>query len=650
MPPTQLPLFVPESNWRAPNLGELPSWKGAKRVGFDLETKDPQLQALGPGVRRPGNYVVGLSFAIEDGPSYYLPMRHEGGDNLDPQAVLRYAQAQAAEFEGELCGAHLNYDLDWAEEEGVTFPRVKKFRDALMLEALIDELQMGYRLQDVCERRLGRGKEEQLLREAAASYGKGFDLKKDLWRLPARFVGPYGTFDAEAPLLLLRRQEKEVEEQDLWQIYDLESDVLPILVRMRRRGVRVNFEKLEKIERWCLQGEQDQCDVVRHETGVTITPGDLWKPDALAKPLQMIGVQVPLTPKTRKPSIDKFFLDGIEHPVAEAIQRARKLNKLRTTFAASIRSHAVDGRIHTTFNQVRKQDDFSADDEEEGARFGRLSCVDPNLQQQPARDDELGPMWRDIYEPDEGGEWCSADFSQQEPRFTVHYAVKTYLHKKGRGSNYEDFEKALEAQRRYREDPSTDFHQMMSDFTGLKRKQAKEIFLGLVYGMGGAKLCKKLGLPTVFEERTSRSGAKIMIEVAGPEGREVMNKFDAEVSFARSLARYCETEAAKKGYVTTIKGRRCRFPKKFDGYGFDWCHKALNRLIQGSSADQTKYALVRVEAAGHAVQLQVHDELDLTVRDRRHAEEVAAIMRDCLPLEVPSKVDVEVGPSWGKAK
>lgn len=640
---TQLPLFAPESSWRPPDLASLPDWGDAKRVGYDLETKDLQLSTMGPGVRRPGNYVVGYGFAIEDGPEFYLPVAHEGGDNLPRENVEAYLRHQAKNFKGELVGGNINYDLDWSEEQGITFPAVKAVRDALVTEALINELQNGYRLQDVCERRLGRGKEEVLLREAITAYGKGFDPKKDLWRLPARYVGPYGCFDARSPLLLLRSQERDIEEQGLWNIYDLESAVLPILVRMRRRGVRVDTDRLSSIVDWLLVNEREQCRIVKEKTGITITPESWWKPEELEPVLTQVGVNVPRTAKKGKPSIDKFLLAAYDHPVVDAIERGRKLSKVRQS-GASIRSHLCNGRIHPTFNQSRRQDDFANDDDEEGARYGRLSCVDPNLQQQHARDKELGPKWRSIYRPDEGGEWASMDFSQQEPRLTVHYAVKAYHYKRSIGRNYEDFEKALDAARRYREDPSTDYHQMMADFTGLERKQAKEIFLGLAYGMGGAKLCGKLGLPTQWVDRNGRQ-----LEVAGPAGQKILDQFDGEVPFIKKLAKFCETEAKKKGYIETIEGRHCHFPKTLDGGGYDWCHKALNRLIQGSSADQAKRALIEVERAGHAVQLQVHDEFDLTVRDRSHAEEIARIMRDCVQLEVPSKVDVEVGPSWGEA-
>jgi DNA polymerase I-like protein with 3'-5' exonuclease and polymerase domains len=186
----------------------------------------------------------------------------------------------------------------------------------------------------------------------------------------------------------------------------------------------------------------------------------------------------------------------------------------------------------------------------------------------------------------------------------------------------------------------------MADLAEIKRKEAKSIFLGLCYGMGGAKLCRQLGLPTKMVT-SYRSGK--LIEVAGDEGQALLNRFNDLVPFVRQLAKKADVTAASRGFVRTLSGRRCRFPVRKDG-SYDWTHKALNRIIQGSSADQTKRAMVEIARAGYALQLQVHDEIDLSVSSREEAEAVAEIMATCVPLEVPSVVDVEIGPSWGEAK
>ena len=622
-------LFLPQSKWSPPKLGELPSWKGAKRVAVDIETCDPKLDELGPGVRR-GGYIAGVAFAFEDGPGFYLPVAHEGGDNMDREKVLAYLRDQATDYSGTIVGTNLTYDLDFLAEAGVSFNRAAWFRDVQVAEPLIDELQDTYNLDAIAKRYKLRGKEYTLLKDAIEAYGLQGRPGKHIWKLPARFVGEYATQDVFLPLELIRRQERVIEEQDLWAVYDLESQLLPVLLKMRRRGVRFSHERLAQVERWSEAEEKKALDVVADQTGYRIGLGNVWQPEPLAKALKEIGVVAPLTAKG-KSSITAEFLDSIEHPVAEAIRRARQVNKIRSTFVASVRNYAIGDRIHCIINQLRKEKE---DGDLGGAAYGRCSSEHPNMQQQPARDEEIGPMWRSIYLPDEGGQWACLDYSQQEPRLLTHYAELSRC--KG----------AAAAAQRYRDDPKTDNHAMMAELTGLPRKQAKNIFLGKCYGMGGAKLCHDCGLPTEwkFNAKLGRT-----IEVAGPEGVAILEQFDRRAPYVKQLAKKCEQRAKANGYIITISGRRCRFPKDDKGE-FDWCHKALNRLIQGGSGDQTKAAMVAGDREGYPIQLQVHDELDLTVACREEAEGLAEIMRNVMPLRVPSRVDVEIGPSWGECK
>lgn len=649
----QQPLFTTvSSDWVAPDLNTLPSWEGAKRVAIDCETRDPDLRKLGPGAgRRPNSYITGISFAIEDGPGGYLPIRHEGGGNLPLEGVLAYLRAQAKVFTGDLVGANLPYDLDFLAGDGIEFERVRYFLDIQIADPLICELHDSYSMQAIAERWGFHGKDEALLRAAAVDYG--IDPKKDMWVLPAKFVGKYAEEDTRLPLNILRRQEREIDEQDLWGVYNLESKLLPILTRLRRRGVRIDCDRLDMIERWALEKETEALAQVRSITGHRIAVGDVWKPEVIAPALEHIGIKLNKTSQG-KPNIDKELLGSIDHPVADLLERARKVNKLRTTFAQSVKDHMVNGRLHGTFNQLRRQKDDESDGTA-GAAYGRLSSEHPNLQQQPARD-EFAMMWRAIYLPEEGQHWASNDYSQQEPRMAVHYAclAKDLI-------GHQAWLSAIEARDKYRNDPNTDNHQMMADMAGIKRKDAKEIYLGLSYGMGGAKMCRKLGLPTMMAVRgprgvlydaTSPEGQRLVaegarrFEAAGPEGQALLDTFDRRVPFIKKLAKACEARAKAVGYITTLSGRRCRFPKDRDG-NFDWTHKGLNRLIQGSSADQTKMAMVACAEAGLDIIIQVHDEIAFSVKNRDEAEHAAEIMRNCTPLELPSKVDVEIGKSWG---
>lgn len=618
----QKPFLDPVVDWQPTPVTQLPSWADARRVAIDCETCDPTLKKFGPGVRR-GGYVVGVSFAIEDGPAYYLPMAHASGDNLDAEHVIQYLRDQAVVFTGDLVGANLPYDLDYLAQAGVTFNNVRFFRDVQVAEPLINELQLSYSLANIAKKYRIPGKGEDKLREAASSWG--INPKSEMWKLPARHVAEYAIQDVLLPLAVLRRQERIIEEQDLWEVYDLESRVLPVLLKMRRRGVRIDLDQLDKVEQYCQWEEQEALNAVGFHTGIELTSDDLWTAEAVAAPLRELGIKIPETP-TGKPSTKKDFLETVDHPVAAAIVRARQMNKIRTTFVKSIREHMTNGRIHCSFHQLRAQRD---DGGLYGAAYGRLSSSNPNMQQQWSH-----TMWRSIYLPEEGMLWACADYSSQEPRMTVHYASKTGC------------TKADEAVRRYCEDIDMDPHQATADMAGISRKEAKILFLGICYGMGSAKLSHSLGLPTRW--KFSRYRGKD-IEIAGPEGEELLKKFHHMVPFVQELADKCTARARTKGYILTLSGRRCRFPMGDDGK-YEWTHKALNRLIQGSSADQTKMALVAADTAGISLMLQVHDELDLSVRNREEAEACAAIMKTCVQLKVPSKVDVEIGDSWGTIK
>ena len=671
----QMDMFAPQSSWRPPNLSDLPSWKGAKRIAIDCETKDPDIKNLGPGTMRPGNYTVGWAFAIEGGPKHYLPIRHEGGDNLDEHATLQYLKDNFRDFDGDLVGANLAYDIDYALNDGISFHPDVCFRDVQLADPLIWELHRSYSLAAIAKRNELPPKDEAKLNEAAHSFG--LDPKGGLWRLPARYVGEYGEGDVALPLEIYAKQREALDRDSLWQIYDLESQVLPVLVKMRRRGVRIDFDKLDEIERWALAEEHKARDVIKRETGIDIGVGNVWKPEILAPCLEHIGMVLEKT-TTGAPSIDKSLLGGSDHVVPQAILRARKVNKIRTTFAASIHKYSVNGRLHCSFRQMAMSD---ASGDTVGVRYGRLSAADPNLQQQPSpdRDPEIAGEWRKIFIPEEEAIWGCNDYSQQEPRWTTHFA------------SVMDLPKARQAAERYRKDPNTDNHEMMTRLihgdqqvekwlnSGSKeykvnRGYSKNIFLGVCYGEGGRKLCEDIGLPTRWmytsgwgEERIVkfydkqidamservRLGRGYVRETAGEEGQRILDEFDREVPYVRELANRATERANGRGFVITALGRRLHFERQDDG-SFDYTHKALNRIIQGSSADQAKLSLVELDKAGHFIQLAVHDETDGSFGTVAEAQQAGQIMQDCIEqyvkVEVPFKVDTECGPSWGEIK
>lgn len=637
------PMFPPKVDWQPPKIADLPSWAQARRVAVDVETKDPDLKELGPGVRRPGSYVCGYSFAIEDGPSFYVPVAHAGGDNAEnPFQAWLYLRDQAKAFNGQIVGMNLLYDLDWLAQYDVVFRSARWFRDVQSAEVLLYEMHQKYDLDTILERHGLGGKEERVLEEAAKHYG--FHPKHDLWRLPARYVGQYGEADAKKPLALLRKQERILEEEELWGAFDLESKLLPILVKMRRRGVRVDEDKLTQVEHWAMSEETEALSQVYRLTGRRVELGECMNPSIIAPILLGLGIELPDTDTGRK-SVDKNVLGSCDHPVGAQIIRARKMFQLRNTYAGNVRKYLINGRIHATLNQMARESDKGTG--VVGARWGRMSSSDPNLQNQPSRD-EFASYWRQIYLPEEGMLWGSHDYSRQEPRLIAHYAILCRC------------EGWSEVLKRYEENPDLDDHQMMADLTGLARKHAKNIYMGLCYGEGEAKMSRECGFATEMvtaEEAARRRGWRSvrgdpqrLIEVAGVEGRKVFDTFHDRAPFVRSLTHMTTKAAKDRGYVKLLDGRRCHFPQSKHGGGYDWTHKALNRVIQGGAAVQTKMAMIEADAAGHYLQLVVHDDLTASVQSEDESKEICKVMEHAVELKVPTRVEYKVGPTWGEAK
>lgn len=677
----QLAMFPPPvEDWKPVKVSDLPRWCDAKRIGFDVETKDPKLRmkGMGPGMYRKDGHVAGYGFAIEDGPAFYLPVRHEGGDNLPVEQVLNYLRDNAKEFRGELVGAKLPYDIDWSKNDGIVFDNVSFFRDVQIADPLINELSDDMSLDAICERLKVPKKNDHLLVKASIEFGLAGknlkDVKKNLHKLPGRYVTEYCAQDCRSPLAALRAQEVFIERENLWNVWNLESKIIPILLKMKRRGVRIDLDKLAYIEQWSLEQERLALAQVKHLTGIQVDVGMVWTKDALVPVFKQLGIHLnPMKVKANgdiEYQIDKILFEG--HKDSEAVKciaHARKVNKLRTTFAASVRRSLVEGRIHCTFNQIAMENE---EGDQKGARYGRMSCINPNLQQQPSRD-EFANMWRSIYIPEEGTEWMCGDYSQQEPRWVTEFAAAVYVQP---GS---DMAKALrfagrlpmaaEAVKAYNDNPKLDNHDFMAILTGLKRSAAKIIYLGLCYGEGGAKLCHDLGLSTRwavhFKGRGTQTfetmddamvaaheyeGTARYYEVAGEEGQHIIDTFDTRAPYVKKLAEVCKYRAEARGTIRTAGGRLLHFPKKKDGT-YDWTHKALNRLIQGTSADQMKAAMVLIdrEMPEFFLQLQVHDELDGSITSRAQGARVCTLMRESMGTrKVPFRVDMEVGPSWGE--
>jgi len=630
MQPRQLQLLATnlKAEWVPPT--ELPDITDRSEIAIDLETCDPNIKTLGPGWPRNDGFVVGYAVAV-DGWKGYLPVAHEGGGNLDKRIVHNWLKKVLA-CPADKIMHNAQYDLGWLKAEG--FEVNGNIVDTMVVAALLDENRFSFSLNACGYDYLSKTKSEKGLVEAAKEFG--FDPKGEMWRLPAQFVGDYAEGDAELTLELWRYFKVQVAKEGIQTVFELERDLLPCLVDMTLRGIRVDTDAMEQATQFMLKKKKEALNNVKTLCGFDV---EIWAAASIAKAFDQVGLSYPKTEKGA-PSFTKAFLNTHEHDLAKQLLLAREFDKSKNTFMDGLSKHiGKDGRIHGHINQIRSDDG--------GTVSGRISMSNPNLQQIPARHPELGPMIRSVFLPEEGEKWASIDYSQQEPRILVHFAA---LYQKNTRIEMPKVDEFVDG---YTNNPDMDFHTMVADMADIPRKQAKVINLGMMYGMGVNKLADQLDLST-------------------DEAKELTSQYNERVPFVKKLMRVVQDRVQNgnsEGSIRSLMGRKCRFPlfepKTFGmhkampleeakiHYGANvalqraMAYKALNRLIQASAADMTKKAMVDLYKEGVTPLLQVHDELAFSVKNEDEAKKLAEIMCNGIPLEVPMKTDVEIGSSWG---
>tara|TARA_R110000796_G_scaffold99937_2_gene208364 strand:- start:240 stop:2114 length:1875 start_codon:yes stop_codon:yes gene_type:complete len=624
-------MFTPKTEWVPPH--ELPDLSEAKTIAIDVETKDPNLKTKGPGWTTGDGEVVGYAVAV-DGWKGYVPIRHGGGGNIDERIVNNWMK-KVCESPAEKIMHNAQYDAGWLRRMG--FKVKGRIIDTMVIASLLDENRFSYSLNALAFEYLSKTKSEKNLTEAARDFG--VDPKAELWKLPSMHVGPYAEVDAELTLELWNYFKPLISKEDLWSVVNLELDVLPVLIDMTWKGVRIDKNRVERTRDFLLKEEKAMLAKIKHVTGMNV---EVWAAQSLAKAFDTVGIKYPKTEKGA-PSFTKSFLSEHPHELPKMILRTRDLNKTQGTFINTIMKHtAHDGRIHSHINQIRSDDG--------GTVSGRISMSNPNLQQIPARDPELGPMIRSLFLPEENEQWASIDFSQQEPRILVHYA---HAYGKSQGHDMKGVQEFVDG---YQNDPDMDFHTMVADMAKIPRKQAKTINLGMMYGMGVNKLSDQLDI-SVEEAKGLVSQYHERVPFVKMLMHGVMNKLNARQS---------------SGSIRSILGRKCRFdlwePDTFamnkalplkdalNEHGPTtrlkraYTYKALNRLIQASAADMTKQAMVDIHKLGITPLIQIHDEVAVSVSNDDQVDSIVYAMENAVKLNVPSKVDVEIGPSWGESK
>lgn len=586
-----------------------PNLDGEARIVFDVE-------GTGVDVKKdvPVGYVV--SWGPRPDQTRYYPTAHTGGGNCDKDKVVKWFQRLAKSPNlKEVIGAHVKYDLHMAHKDGIDFSG-KKIIDVAVNAALIDENAGRYNLGDIADRcRVQAKKGDELYKKMAEMFGGEPDRKSqigNLHKMPGwdPLVCEYAEGDGTTTWQVEDFQMGEINHQNLIPVWELECAVLPVLWGMEHRGVPIDEDRLhwlkDEMERRLHAAEE------KLPTGFNVRSGP-----QISDFLRSKGVTGFLrTARSQKfpegqESFTAAWLEDV--PEGRPIIEVRKLSNLLNSFIdPMIERHLFNGRVHTTFNQL-KMDEY-------GTVTGRLSSSDPNEQQVPKRDTILAPLFRSTHVPEKGHQWSSNDYSQQEFRVFADYSGSPLLING------------------YKADPPVDIHTVVAQLLTVDRDPtAKRMNLGMLYGMGTAKLARSIN---VTEEQAVR----------------YKRTYDGMIPEARKFLREAESWAIKRGWVRTKMWRRRHFPDR------RFAHKAGNAIIQGTSADMTKLKMVEIDdlfrrhgAESHLL-LQVHDELCWSVApgEEELDREARRIMEsfgpdDRIQFDVPMKVEGNVAKNWDKA-
>jgi DNA polymerase I-like protein with 3'-5' exonuclease and polymerase domains len=542
------------------------------------------------------------------------------------------------------------YDFGWLRAEaGIKMPPGERLEEIGAIATMVDENRFKYSLESLCDWRGLPGKDDTLLRQGIEALGLRGSKKRKLipqthiWQLPAHYVGPYAEADAVNTLLLFENLTPILDQEGTRTAYQLECDILPMVLEMRLRGIRVDLDAAEYARTLLLSKRDAALTEISNQLGRAISMHEIQGRKWLVEAFDRLNIKYPRTEKGN-PSFTAGklgWMSGHSYWLPQLIATANKYNKAASDFVQTIIDHAVNGRVHAEISPHRSEDN--------GTKSFRFSYSKPALQQMPSRDEELAPLIRGIFLAEEGEVWAKPDASQREFRFVVHYA------------NQHKLRNAAEAVARYRDDPDADFHAFAAAITGLDRSDAKAVNFAKMYGAGVRKFAQMIGKPLV-------------------EAQQIYARYDRDLPFLLLLSKIYTRRAYNRGYITLYDGARRHFDKFAPGgkwkKGAGPCSReealdrikdpkhpwyrqtlhradtknAMNALIQGGAARHTKIWLRACWREGIVPLLQMHDCLDCSVSSREQAELVARLGCEAVQLDVPMRVDLKYGRTWGDAK
>ena len=671
--------------------------KGINTVAIDIETYDPNLKTKGLGAIRGDGFITGVAVATGKD-TVYFPLHH-----LD----VKKSKEEQKEFWNKLNSKLLQnknitkvfhnamYDVCWIR--ATTGKMIKgRIVDTMIAASVIDENKFKYSLDALSKEYLNDNKYKYDLQEKVLKDSNGIikDAISNMHRIDSNIVKEYAKQDVSLTLRLWNIFDKKLdeilytnpgtkEEKTCRNIFELETRLFPCLVDMKFKGVKIDVQKLESFGKRLKRRRDNLLNIIKKHTGVSI---QIWAANSIKILLQQQKItNYEKTPKSGMPKLPKDYLRTHSNRFLRHVGKARECDKALNTFIEGLKGYVHNGRIHADINQIRS--------DKGGTVTGRFSMSNPNLQQIPAKG-HYGKKMREMFLPEENHEWGSFDYSQQEPRIVVHYAIK---HKLSETEKLKDKFDSDEA----------DFHQIVADMAKISRKQAKTINLGLFYGMGKGKLQEELNLDKVqagklfklyhdkvpfvkelsdnlmdfskrtkliytledrfcrfdrYESTNKRWNNKIRrFEEWDPEAKQIKDK-DGKITYQGEYVPpklLTKTDALEKFKIMfndkskrKIEDLTEKERETFFGLYFvpAFTYKALNRLVQGSAADMTKKAMVLLYEKGIVPHIQIHDELCISIKNKETRIMVQKIMEKAISLEIENKVDYESGPNWGIIK
>jgi DNA polymerase-1 len=589
----------------------------ADELAFDTETS---------GVDWRFNQPIG--YVITAGPtgamnSVYVPIRHAGGGNLlgAPALVKEDDEIEPSPFEVELArafkernkpgrtiGHNMKFDVHMAANAGVMLGR--NLACTQNNEAMLDEYTKGFSLEACAERRGVQAKKgDDLYKAIAARFGGVPDRKQmaNFWRMPGSdpMVMDYAEGDGITTLELSRAQMPLIREEEMDQIWRIESDLIWTIFRMERRGIRIDSGEIERLR----EATEQQMREIMASLPIGFNPRS---PVDMRNLMEGAGhTDWPTTPKGN-PSFTEKWLKG--NPEGQKVVSLRQLSNLINSFVQPMQErHEHKGRVHATLNQLKA--------DEGGTISGRFSCQNPNLQQIPKHNKAIGKPFRRIFAADPGHVFFECDWSQAEPRLFAHYSGDKNLLKG------------------YNSTPFVDVHTLVSQMLDVDRgTTAKRMNMGIFTGMQVRTFASHMGWP---EDKAS----------------EKWHEWYRSFPGVRDFQTKAKHRLKSRGYVKTILGRRCRLEHPRFAY------KGTSKIIQGSQADLMKLKVLEIdrmcEDAGDIAHLcmSVHDSIVGQYQDTQEGREFfdtilahfANVQMPPMNMRVPFVVDTGTGANWSEA-